>query len=179
MGNPFQDQLLKAGLVTKKQVQKAQQDKRKNNKQQRSKKDAIVDEATIQRQQLAQKKAEHDRALNRKKEEQARQKSISIEINQLIEANCLPRDENCEIVYHFEHNKKVRRVYVNSEMKQQIIDGNTGIARIDGRYELVPKSIAEKIQKRNAKRIVLFEAQQLANEKDAYSEYQIPDDLIW
>ncbi|HEX5636170.1 MAG TPA: DUF2058 family protein, partial [Gammaproteobacteria bacterium] len=36
MSNPFQDQLLKAGLVTKQQVLKANSDKNKQNKQQRA-----------------------------------------------------------------------------------------------------------------------------------------------
>ena len=181
MGNPFQDQLLKAGLVTKKQVQKAQQDKNRNRKQQqqRSKKEKVVDEAGLKTQQIAEEKSRRDRELNRKKEAQARQKAISIEINQLIENNCLARDETCEIVYNFEHNKKVKRIYVNADMKQQIITGKLGIARIEGRYELVSKTIAEKIQQRNEKRIVFFDDQEVVDENDPYSEYQIPDDLTW
>ena len=120
-----------------------------------------------------------------KKEQQARQKAISIEINQLITNNCLARDESCEIVYNFEHNNKVKRVYVDPEMKQQIVRGSLGIARIEGRYELDPRSIAEKIQQRNAKRIVIFDdlknkdVQKENSENDPYSEYEIPDDLIW
>jgi len=186
MSNPFQDQLLKAGVVTKKQVQKAQQDKQRKNKQQHqlSKKERLRDDAKIKTQQAAQQKAEakatRDRELNKRKEEQARQKANSIEINQLIEANCLARDENCEIVYNFEHNKKVRRIYVDAEMKQQVIKGVLGIARIEGRYELVPKSIAEKIQQRNAKRVVLFSnEQEIVSDDDPYAEHQIPDDLVW
>jgi uncharacterized protein len=179
MSNPFQDQLLKAGLVTKKQVQKVQQDKKRKNKQQHSKKEKAVDETKLKAQQAAQEKAKRDRELNKKKENQARQKAISIEINQLIENNCLARDESCEIVYNFEHNKKVKRIYVDAEMKQQIIKGKLGIARIEGRYELVPKIIAEKIQQRNEKRIVIFDAEGSVDDNDAYSEYQVPDDLVW
>ena len=180
MGNPFQDQLLKAGLVTKKQVQKVQQDKQRKNKQQRSKKENVVDETKIKAQQAAQEKVKRDRELNRRKEEQARQKAISIEINQLITDNCLARDESCDIVYNFEHNKKVKRIYVNAEMKQQIIQGKLGIARIEGRYELVTKTIAEKIQQRNKKRVVIFsDDQEIVNENDPYAEHQIPDDLMW
>ena len=108
MNNPFQDQLLKAGLVTKKQVQKANQDKNRNRKkQQHSKKVKVVDETRLKAQQAAEEKAKRDRELNRKKEEQARQKAISIEINQLIENNCLARYDDCEISYNFEHNNKV------------------------------------------------------------------------
>ncbi|MFV2005616.1 MAG: DUF2058 domain-containing protein, partial [Gammaproteobacteria bacterium] len=138
MSNPFQDQLLKAGLVTKKQVQKAQQDKNRKNKQLRSKKEKPVDETKLKTQQAAADKAKRDRELNKRKQDQARQKAISIEINQLISNNCLTRDENCETVYNFEHNKKIKRIYVDTEMKQQIINGKLGIARIEGRYELVP-----------------------------------------
>ncbi len=179
MSNPFQDQLLKAGLVTKKQVQKVQQDKSRKNKQQRSKKEQPVDEVKLKAQQAAQEKAQLDRELNKQKEQQARQKAISIEINQLITNNCLARDESCEIVYNFEHNKKVRRIYVNAEMKQQIVQGKVGIARIEGRYELVLKSIAEKIKQRNEKRIVIFDAQEVVDENDPYADYEIPDDLTW
>lgn len=181
MSNPFQDQLLKAGLVTKKQVQKVNQDvnRKRKQQQQHSKKENVVDQARLKAQQAAEEKAERDRELNRKKENQARQKAISIEINQLIENNCLARDESCDIVYNFEHNKKVKRIYVNAEMKQQIIKGKLGIARIEGRYELVPKTIAEKIQQRNEKRIVIFDDQQVLDENDPYSEHQIPDDLMW
>jgi len=180
MSNPFQDQLLKAGLVTKKQVQKVQQDKKRKNKQLHSRKEKVVDETKIKAHQAAREKAERDRELNRKKEQQARQKAISSEINQLITDNCLARDESCDIVYHFEHNKKVKRIYVNAEMKQQIIQGKLGIARIEGRYELVTKTVAEKIQQRNEKRIVVFsEEKEVVNEDDPYAEHKIPDDLMW
>jgi uncharacterized protein YaiL (DUF2058 family) len=184
MSNPFQEQLLKAGLVTRKQVQKANQEKSRKNKQ-HSRKENAVDETQLKVQQAAEEKAIRDRELNRKKQQQARQKAISIEINQLISNNCIKRDESCEIVYNFEHNKKVRRIYVNQDMKQKIIQGKLGIARIEGCYELVPRDIADKIQQRNEKRIVIFNeepqlnSQEKANENDPYAKYQIPDDLIW
>ncbi|NOQ70059.1 MAG: DUF2058 family protein [Gammaproteobacteria bacterium] len=180
MNNPFQDQLLKAGLVTKKQVQKARQEKTRKNKQQHSKKEKVVDQTRLKAQQAAEEKAKRDRELNKKKQQQARQKAISIEINQLIENNCLARDENCDIAYNFEHIKKIKRIYVNEEMKQKIVQGKLGIARIEGRYELVPLSIAEKIQQRNEKRIILFtEEKQTSDENDPYADFQIPDDLTW
>ena len=85
MSNPFQDQLLKAGIVSKKQVHKANQEKSRKNKQQRSKKDAGIDPARLKAQQAAERKAQHDRELNKRKEEQARQKAVSAEIDQLIQ----------------------------------------------------------------------------------------------
>jgi len=177
MSNPFQDQLLKTGLVSKKQAHKARQDK---NRQQHSKNSNVTDETKIKVQQAAEEKAKRDRELNKKRVEQQRQKAISIEINQLITSNCLSRDENCEIAYNFEHNKKVNRIYINAEMKQQVVNGQLGIARIEGRYELVPLDIAEKIQQRNENRIVIFNEEENTSDEDySSSKYQIPDDLTW
>lgn len=180
MSNPFQDQLLKAGIVSKQQVQKANQEKSKKRKQQRNHNQVTVDQAKLKAQQAAKEKAERDRELNKKKEEQAKHKAISIEIDQLVRSNRIERDDSCEIVYNFEHRKKVNRIYVNEELKQQIINGSLGIARIEGRYELVPAVIAEKIKQRNDKRIVIFEEEQTTiDADDPYADYQIPDDLTW
>lgn len=181
MGNPFQDQLLKAGVVTKQQVKKAQSATNKKKKEQRSKKEKVVDEAKLKAQQLAKEKTERDKALNQRKEEQAKQKAISSQIDQLITENLIKRDEACDIIYNFEHRKKVNRIYLNADMKQRVIDGKLGIARIEGRYEIIPKLIAEKIQQRNEKRVILFEnsEDQEPDEDDPYAEFQVPDDLMW
>lgn len=181
MNNPFQEQLLKAGIATKQQVKKAQQDKKNIKKQQRSKKQKVVDEAAIKARQLAEQKANRDRELNKKKQEDARKKAISVEINQLIADNKIQRDENCEIIYNFVHNNKVKSIYINEKMKQQIMQAKLAIARIQGRYELVPVAVAEKIKQRNDKRVIIFndEDQQTPDENDPYAEYQIPDDLMW
>jgi len=181
MGNPFQDQLLKAGVVTKQQVKKAQSATKKKKKEQRSKKEKIVDEGKLKAQQLAKEKAERDKALNQKKEDQAKQKALSAQIDQLITENLIKRDETCDIIYNFEHRKKVNRIYLNADMKQRVIDGKLGIARIEGRYELIPKLVAEKIQQRNDKRVILFDntETQEVDEDDPYAEFQVPDDLMW
>jgi hypothetical protein len=180
MHNPFQEQLFKAGIATKKQVQQVQQDNKKKHKQQRNKKQPPVDENRLKAQQASAEKTSHDRELNKQKEHAARNKAISAEINQLITQHSIKRGENCEIVYNFEHNKKVKRIYINAAMQQQIMQGKLGIARIEGRYELVPAAIAEKIQRRNEKRVVLFTDKHTdINEDDGYADYKIPDDLMW
>jgi len=180
MNNPFQEQLLKAGLVSKQQVQKANTDKNKKKKQQRNKKDKPVDEAAIKAKQIADAKTQRDRELNQKKQAQVKAKALSAEINQLILDNLIKRDETCEIVYNFEHDKKVKRIYVNEEMKQQIIKGKLGLARIDGRYELVSASVAEKIKQRNERRVVIFTMDdETKDENDPYADFEIPDDLTW
>lgn len=180
MGNPFQDQLLKAGVVSKKQVHKAKQEKNQQKKKQRAGKAQPVDENRLKAQQAAEAKAQRDRELNKRKQQQAQQKAISAEIDQLISNNKIARDENCELAYNFEHDKKVKRIYINEALKQQIVNGSLGIARIEGGYELVPKAIADKIEQRNAKRLVIFKAEEKSeDEDDPYADYEIPDDLVW
>ena len=180
MSNPFQEQLLKAGIVSKQQVQKANQEKAKKRKKQRHHNEVTVDKAKLKAQQAAKDKAQRDRELNRKKQEHARNKAISIEIDQLIRDNRIERDDSCEVVYNFEHRKKVNRIYINDELKQQIIKGSLGIARIEGRYELVPAEIADKIKQRNDKRVVIFEEEKTTvDADDPYADYQVPDDLTW
>lgn len=180
MGNPFQDQLLKAGLVTKKQVQKVKKDAHKKKKQQCSKKAIAIDETRLKAEQAAKEKADLDRQLNKKKQEQARKKALSAEIDQLITTNRIERGDDDELVYNFEHMKEVKRIYINAEIKQQITQGRLGIARIASRYELVPKPIAEKIQQRDESRVILYsDEEQAIDEDDPYADYQIPDDLTW
>jgi len=180
MNNPFADQLLKAGVVSKQQVQKAQQEKNKKKKQQHNNKKIkpVVNEAKLKAEKAAAEKAERDRELNKKKQEQAKGRALSAEINQLITANKLDRSEGCDIEYNFEHQNKVKKMYINAEMKQQLVNGKLGIARIEGIYELVPLAIAEKIQQRNEKRVVILE-EEVKDENDPYADYEVPDDLVW
>lgn len=179
MVSSFREQLLKTGIVTKQQAHKARKSNKKK-KQQQAKNAGEIDETKRKLQQAAKEKAELDRELNKKKDQQARNKAISIEINQLITSNRIERTAECEIVYNFEHQNKIKRIYVNSEMKQQIIRGTFGIARIEGRYELIPRIVAEKIQQRNPKRVIIFDPEeQTTDDNDPYADYKVPDDLTW
>lgn len=180
MSNPFQDQLSKAGLVSKKQIHQAKKDKNKKNKQQRAHNKTEINEAKISVEQAIIEKAEKDRLLNMEKEKQAKTKAIAAEIKQLIITNTIERNENCDINYKFEHHKKVKSIYVNEQMKKNIIDGRLGIAAIEERYELVAKAVAEKIQQRDKESIILFEAtSNTVDADDPYADFQIPDDLMW
>jgi len=180
MSNPFQDQLLKTGIVSKQQAHNAKKDKNKKNKQQRSKKETAADETKLKVQQDALDKTRLDRDLNKKIEDAASAKALSAAIDQLITKNCIARKDDCEIAYNFEYRNKVKNIYINDDMKQKIMQGILGIACIDSRYELVPRPIAVKIQQRNKERIILFDmTKQTVDENDPYADYQVPDDLIW
>src|SRR5689334_20686869 len=129
-GLSLREQLLAAGLGTKKQAKQAEQDQRQQEHrrheqrhQQPKRKPAPPAQPTAA--QLAQAaKAARDKELNRKRQEQAELKAREAEIKQLIEQNRLPRieAEECEY-YNFVHGKKIRRVAVDAQRREQIMAG--------------------------------------------------------
>ena len=179
MANPFQDQLLKAGVVTKDKVNKVNKSKHKQARQQP--KNAVTEEEQRKREikQAAALKAERDRELNRLKVEEENKKAIAAQIRQLVEMNRLPSGEG-DTAYNFADDNKVKHVYVTAEVRRQIINGRLAIVRVDGRYEIVPKAVADKIMQRDASFIVLSnEATQADDEDDEYADFKVPDDLMW
>ena len=180
MNNPFQEQFLKAGIASKQQVHNAKKHKKTQAKQQRSNKKLAPDANAIKAQQKAKEKADRDRELNQKKQLQAKNKAISIEIDQLIKDNKVNRDKDCELTHNFEHRNKINKLFVNADIKKQLVSGKLGIARIEGRYEVIPQETAEKINQRNEKRVILLDAVTESETVDSeYSDYEIPDDLMW
>lgn len=179
MGNPFQDQLLKAGLVSEQQVKQTRTAKNKQARQQRGKKQEAVDEIRLQAERARQEKAERDRELNRQKLEQAQQKQIAAQIRQLIEMNRVVIRDG-EVAYNFEDDKVVRRLFVTDQVQKQIINGSLAIVRLEGQYEVVPRPVADKIRQRDAHCVVVSnDKEPQVEDDDPYADYQIPDDLMW
>lgn len=177
MGNPFQDQLLKAGLVNKQQVKQARTEKKKKSRQQAGSK--AEDEIKLEAERARQEKVERDRELNRQKQQQEQQKQIAAQIRQLIEMNRLDIRDG-EIAYNFEDDKVVRRILVTDLVQKKIVNGTLAIVRLNEHYEVVPRPVAEKILLRDAQSVVVCNDQdQKPDEDDPYAEYQIPDDLMW
>lgn len=179
MANAFQDQLLKAGLVSKDKVNKANKSKHRQARQQPKDQATEADERKREIKQAAALKAERDRELNRRKVEEENKKAIAAQIRQLVEMNRLSTAGG-DTAYNFEDDKKVRHVYVTDDMRKQIINGRLAIVRLDGRYELIPKVVADKIMQRDAGFVVLCnDATQADDEDDEYADYKVPDDLMW
>jgi len=179
MANAFQDQLLKAGVVSKDKVNKANKSKHKQAKQQAKNAMTDADQRKREIKQAALLKAERDRELNRQKVEEDNKKAIAAQIRQLVEMNRLSTGEGDE-VYNFEHDKKIKQVYVTEGMRKQIVNGRLAIVRLGEKYEVVPKIVAEKIMQRDASFVVLCnEATQASDEEDEYADYKVPDDLMW
>ncbi len=181
MGNALQEQLLKAGLVDKNQANRAKSTKHKKMKHQRSNKQTAVDEAKELAAQVIQKKAAHDRELNRQRDEKAQKKAIISQIKQLIQTNKVPKGNGDDLAYNFEDNKNVKRVFVSQETHDHISLGKLAIVKFDGQYEIISAPVADRIKQRDEKYIILRNdpSEKAEEADDFYADYEIPDDLMW
>lgn len=179
MANSFGDQLLKAGLVKKDQLNKAKKSKHKQRKQESRKQAGAVSETAAAVQQAAAEKAARDSELNRQKQQAAEHRAVQAQIRQLIEMNRLPTDEG-ELGYHFQDGTAIRKLFVSEEVHSKLTRGLLAIVKIDSSYAVIPTVVAEKIRLRDADCIIGNAASQLeTGEDDPYGDYKVPDDLMW
>lgn len=181
MGNAFQEQFLKLGLVDEKKINQTKHEKHKQTTQQRHSKQPPVDTAKRAAQQAQQAKAERDRLLNEERQAVAAKKALAAEIKQLVNENRQPKG-NGDVPYNFTDGNKIRRLYMTEALRGQIMAGAMAIVKSAGHYEVVPIAIAEKIRQRNAPCVILLSGAASVDAPavdDPYSDYKVPDDLIW
>lgn len=184
MSKSLQDQLLRAGLVSTKQVKQANASKSKKKKQQRHKKGLPVDSTQLEIEQKTAEKSERDRELNRKREQENQRRAAAAQIKQLVDENQIAEQDEGRS-FHFEDNGKIKKVTVSDSIRLRIIDGQLAIVLSTRRYRIVPTEIALKIKARNESALIYLQGlttnTSYPNEEvdPAYAEYKIPDDLTW
>jgi uncharacterized protein YaiL (DUF2058 family) len=189
MSSSLRDQLLKAGLVTEKQVRQAETQQRQQPRPEKSKRksQAAVPQAPASATQQAQAaKLARDQELNRKQQEQAAAKARTAEIRQLIAQHRVARVESDE-AYNFVAEGKVRRIFLDAAQRDQVMRGTLAIVRYDGRFELLPPDAAARIRERIPRAVVHWNdrSAQPASASDApapddpYKDFVVPDDLMW
>ena len=152
MGNPLQDQLIKAGLVNKKQVKKAKHEQRVGKKQNTHNKSTEVI-SKIKLEQAAQKK--RNKELNRQHTEEKQQRERLAQVKQLIEQNRLKQDDRGE-AYNFVDKKKIKRIYVSDEVVEQLSRGQVAIVKLGTSYEVVPVKVARQIASRDKDTVLVL-----------------------
>ncbi|MBC3881684.1 DUF2058 domain-containing protein [Undibacterium sp. LX40W] len=175
----LQDQFLKAGLVNKNKAKQVHQDKVKQKKVERRTGTESVDEARLAALEVQKKNAERARELNAQRDAAAAQKAVFAQIVQMVQTNRQSKG-NGDIAYHYTHGTKIDKIYVSEEVQKHLIAGRLMIVCVDGKRELLPRVIAEKIEERDASLVV--RVKKTSNEIDAddpYAAYQIPDDFTW
>jgi len=176
MSTSLREQLLKAGLVSEKQVKEA--DKQTRKPPRKAAKPGAQKPSAAQREQAS--KAARDRELNRRNAEKAEAKAREAQVRQLVEQHRLPSSENGE-PFHFQDGSRIKRIYVDAEHRRRLTSGELAIARYGRDFALVPLSAAARIRERDAKAIVDLDAGGSGSTSDdsAYKGFEVPDDLMW
>ena len=174
MAKSLQEQLLKAGVASKQQVNKAKADKRKAQKsKQKAETEAVATQDSLEA------KRERDRLLNQKLNEEKAQKALLAQALDLLTKNNLPLNPEAEIRYNYVFNKKVKSIFVNQEQQNKLANGHWAIVTPkEDQLFVVERPVAEKVAERCPEWVHMVE-KQTVDEDDPYAAYQIPDDLMW
>ncbi|MGB4467928.1 MAG: DUF2058 domain-containing protein [Azovibrio sp.] len=175
----LQDQFLKAGLIDKKKVNKAKQEKSIQQKQERQTGTQSVDEIRLAALETQRKNAERVRQLNAQRDAAAREKAILAQIAQMVQQSRQSKGAG-DIAYHFTHANKIKRLYVSAQVQSELIAGNLVIVCLNDDIELIPRVIADKIAERDPTLVVRVQKSSTAvDADDPYADFKIPDDLMW
>ena len=178
MGESLREQLLKAGLVDRQKAKQVEADRRKQERQQNKGRPA-EDEAQVRARQARAEQAERDRKLNQERQQAAERRALLAQARQLIEHHrVLKRDG--DMAYQFQDGKRIKKIYVDPLIHQQLVTGNLVVARYKERYELIPAAVGERVRERDPGSLPKrAESQAVLAPDDAYAAYQVPDDLMW
>ncbi|AGA32281.1 putative nucleoprotein/polynucleotide-associated enzyme [Thioalkalivibrio nitratireducens DSM 14787] len=181
MAGSLKDQLLKAGVASRKQAKEAELEKRRKQKQgrQRADKEERERAAAIEAARVA--KLEKDRQLNEQRKQEQAQRALQAEIRQLAEQHRIDPPENADLRYHFVWENRVRSLWVDAGLRAQLSDGRLALVAVDQAFLLVPAAIAHRIRLRDPNAVVQPEsgATDGAPGDDEYADYPVPDDLHW
>ncbi|MBP0942979.1 DUF2058 domain-containing protein [Pseudomonas alliivorans] len=178
-GISLRDQLLKAGLVNQKQAKQVSKEKQKEQRLVHKGQAQVDDSQKRAAQEALAEKVKRDQELNRQQQEKVEQKARTAQVKQLIEASRLPK-LTTEDYYNFVDDKKVKRISVNTLVRNKLSSGSLAIVHHGGGYEIIPREAALKIQERDPRRVVLLNTPTEAPDADdPYAAYQVPDDLMW
>src|SRR6185437_4758150 len=186
MSMSLRDQLLAAGLGTKKQAKEAKQAKRPPSRHQAP---PPVSPEKIAANKAQAAKAARDQELNRRQQEKAAAKARRAEVKQLIEQHRLPPVES-EEYYNFTDGNRLARLAPTPALREQLIKGTVVIVRYEGHYAMVPEDAVARIRERDEHAIVTqgpagstaapaTPAAAASDGDDPYKDFVVPDDLVW
>lgn len=174
----LQEQMLKAGLVTSKKMDKVQRTAKKSRVQARAAREAVEENKKAQ--------LERDKQLSEQQKQAALSKEYKAQVKQLIEMNRIDISKG-DINFNFTDGNLIKKIVVDKMTQAQLISGRLAIARLvvdnssESEYAIIPSSVADKIAQRDANSIVLNSAlsQEEQDEEDPYADFKVPDDLMW
>ncbi|ORM71847.1 DUF2058 domain-containing protein [Pantoea rwandensis] len=174
----LQEQMLKAGLVSSKKMDKVQRTAKKSRVQAREAREAVEENKKAQ--------IERDKLLSEQQKQAVLSKEYKAQVKQLIEMNRITIAKG-NIDFNFTDDNLIKKIAVDKPTQTQLINGRLAIARLTtdssgkSEYAIIPAIVADKIAQRDADSIVLNSAvsQDVEDEDDPYADFKVPDDLMW
>lgn len=174
----LQEQMLKAGLVSSKKMEKVQRTAKKSRVQAREAREAVEENKKAQ--------IERDKQLSEQQKQASLAKEYKAQVKQLIEMNRILISKG-DIGFNFTDGTLIKKIFVDKTTQAQLINGRLAIARLgvdnvgESTYAIIPAVVADKIAQRDADSIVLNSAlsQEEQDEDDPYADFKVPDDLMW
>ncbi len=180
MANPFQEQLLKAGLVSKQKVRDTKTQKR------RDRKAKVDDGSAALKQEIAAKKQAQiakDKALNEQRFNEALEKGQVRGLITEFTRHAIEVPKDAEIKFNYTLGTKIYSVYVTEKLQSQLLNGQLGIVRHEDGSFIVPHKLAERVNLLVPEWCGYLwqqeDNQPPVEEDDPYADYVIPDDLMW
>lgn len=187
MRNALQEQLLKAGLATEEQLEKAQQARQRPRPKARKKPKSRPRPKPAARQGTApdlkaawdaRQKAEQEEAAE-KARLKARRKANRKKIRKLIANNTLNIEE-AEIGYQFIIGSNIKKVYVTGAQRQQLLAGELAITFLDGKRCVITRTVADEVLQLDPGKVMVIQAREENKAEDEeYAGFEVPDDLTW
>ncbi len=183
MAGSLQDQLLKMGVVDQKKAKQAKQQKRQSAKKakqaRKSGREVETDNTQDVLEQQRKEKQQRDLELNKQRDAERAQKALAAEVRDIIKRHAIEIPKDAEVPYNFVQEKKIKKIYVTTELQNQLIRGQLAIAILEESHRLIPDKMAEKIESRLPEMVIRIEPEEEPDEDDPYADYKIPDDLMW
>ena len=177
----LQEQLLKAGLAKKggKQPKKKSAWGRVNrhDQQANTKPPAEIEAAKKAAAEKRAREQEKNREAGQRQRETEERRARRAEIRQLIldHAEKLPSKGE---PFHFADSGRVLSIPVNPRLRRQLANRQMRLATWEKRYYVIPAQTAEKIGQRDPAHLVALPSGGEIRDP-AYSDFGVPDDLVW
>lgn len=179
--NPLQDQLLKAGLVKKQQLDQVVRQQQKA----RDGKAAPPDAATIDTERLRAEKAERDRQLEAERRAAKESAERAERIRQIVETNRVRGGDDSD--YRFQDGERILSLRIADRQRPLLARGVLTIVRDGAGHTLVIAETAARLRAIDPAVICVDHgvaanrAPPLDPDSDEayYQRFQVPDDLVW
>lgn len=181
MNDALRQQLLKAGVVDRKQADKAARETRKEKKESRRKGKKVpaeTPESRARAEQSRQEQRQRDRELNREREAEKRRRSAVAQIEDLLRQHALSMRDG-SIPFNFTYGSVIRKVVVTADQQRQLAAGRLAVVEHCQRFHLVPAGVVPRLRERNPELFVSLADPDRDEADDDYSDFPVPDDLQW